>query len=831
MRMRFIPAILLLTVLCTYSARAADVYRVTDEVRRANPPRFGLNFTLPPFYAWTAQNENSWNSLYSMEPIIFRWTFQATGGDEQTIINEQGAFKGLDPELHRHAKSSGAGYWKVFGDEFWLGAQVDIYRAVDGELRHIRRDRVKSFQSPSREEAKEHPDKAFPERIILEGTGEPIQRGDVYDVWMTRGQVPLALPAGLQTRGRNAYFRPMKNSGVEWEIDSSTFCPEDGSTASMKVSLPGDEDQPVGMEEQWLRWKGREMNWSLDRDYRLDVWMKSDLEEPVIVEMGDRGTRTVEVPGEWTKYSFKLENSEPITEDISYLRIKSEGAGTLWIDNLVVARTDVEPFAILPEWMEAIRDYEPGIIRDQGGRTLKTVDNFLVKNQFQRKMFWRESGPALSNHQGAIPLPLLLELCEETGANPYIMTYILWTDEEIEKFVEYLAGPVTTPGGALRASHGHPQPWTEAFDKIYIECANEMWNRNFIPQAFPNQPELCGMVADRLFREIEESPYAADNFEYVASAFVYSIYRDTDKYEHSGWTYRNLVPCEYATVVATGPSGYIGGWDGATPVGQNDEELFQSNLLYPARIFEPKQDKIEKLQAVMTEEHGRGTYEFIKYEAGPGYALPTPTHPYREETERIGKSLALGTATLDNFMFVIAHNGNMNYYKAEAGNNWASHNKHMLPHNTTLALSLRNVCEGDLLEVEAVDLDTIDLPRMQTVGLDNKGNRRKQMLSAVDDVPMTRVYAFRDGGRYSYVALNRSAEETRAITLELPYEPASEYTAYAYTGPSIRATNRGAETPDEMEIRVVKDRRNGFKKTFTFEIPPGQAVALVNRAR
>ncbi len=816
----------LVSVLIGRIAPAADAYRVTDEIRRADPPKFGANFTLNNFSPWSPQYQNIWNTSYANEPIVLRWTFQATGGGADYIENKQGEFKGLDPQLHRHARTSGAGFWQVFSDGFWDGAQVDVYRAVDGQLEHIRRDRVKSFLSPSREATKASPDQEFPEKIILEGTGEPIQRGDVYDLLMVRDEVPEQVAS---ERSRRAFFRPMKETEVQWRIDSETYAPENGSTASMRVELPGGSD-PVGMQQQYLRWEGHEVNYDVSEEYQLDVWLKADFDEPVIIQIGDRGTHEVRVPDEWKKFTFELDNSRPITEKVGWFEIKSSAEGTLWIDNMAVYQSDLEPFQILPEWVTALKNYQPGLIRDQGGRSLLTMDNFLINNQFQRYYTWKESGPSESNHQGGMTLPELLMLCKETGASPYIMSYMLWTDEEIDLLMEYLGGPESTPGGKLRAEHGQPQPWTEVLDKIYIECANEMWNRNFVPQAFPNQPELCGMISDRLFRAMRESEYAHPCFEYVASAFVYSIYRDTAEYAHRGWTYRNMTTCaENATVVATAAGGYIGGWDGATPIGQSDEELFQSNLLYPARFFEPKQESIEKLQEVMSEEYDAPQYEYIKYEAGPGYSLPSPEKPFSEQEEMVGKSYALGTATLDNFMFVLANNGNQNYYKFERGNNWASHNMHMIPHNTMLALRLRTYCEGDLMEVAPQSLDTVDWPEVQTVGLDNHGNRSEGRLPAISDLPMTRAYAFRDGDRWSFLLLNRDAKQAREITLDLPYKPRDAYRRILYDADDIRATNRGVTDPANMNIRITESEETGFRDGFTVSVPPGGAMALMNR--
>lgn len=815
--------------LCLFSSLLqADTYRVTDEVLREDPPYFGLNFGLAPFKPWTKVYNNVWNDFYAMEPIVFRWNFTATGGGEDYIENAKGEPATNNPARDRNARSAGAGYYYQMHDGFWDGAQVDIYRPTEDGLVHIRRDKVKRFLSPRRGEEGE-------ERLHLEGTGEPVQAGDIYDLLMVRDEVPegVARPKGQ----RNGFFRPSPNSGVTWRIDSTTHSPENGSTASMRVDLPGGSNKPVGMTHQYLRWGGEHNNFKPGRPYRFEAWMKGNVDAPVVIEIGDRGSKQLDLTDEWQKISFELDSTTPIFDDIGWLTVGSTGAGTFWLDNMIVYQSDLEPFAIYPEWIEAMQDYKVGLIRDMGGRGTLTMDNFLTRNQFERNFLYSNTGVVSGWFQGNMTLPVLLELCEETGADPYIMTYVLWTDEEIELFMEYLGGPVDTPGGALRAEHGHPQPWTEVFDRIYIECANEMWNQLFVPQAFPSQPEVAGMVSDRLFRKIKESPYANDKFRYVASAFVHSLYRwkDGDEYNMNdrarAWTFRNLITSPNANAIATAPSGYIGGWDGDTPVGQDDEQLFQSNLLYPAQIMHPKLDEILAMQEELTEQYGRGALEMIKYEAGPGYALPSPEKPFMEETERIGKSLALGTATLDNFLFVLANNGNANYYKFSGSDNWASHTRDMIPHNTYLALSLRKFCEGDMLKVDDVDVGTIDIPEMQSIGLDNQGKRRKKVIPAVSGVPLTQLYAFREGGRYSFIGLNRSATEPQEITIDLPYEPQSQYTLHTYAHEDIRANNRTASSPEEMELKINTYERDGFKNGFTFNVPPASAFVIVNQAK
>ena len=185
-----------------------------------------------------------------------------------------------------------------------------------------------------------------------------------------------------------------------------------------------------------------------------------------------------------------------------------------------------------------------------------------------------------------------------------------------------------------------------------------------------------------------------------------------------------------------------------------------------------------------------------------------PKTPVIPEEELTQKTLALAVATLDNFLFVQNHNGNCNYFKTRPGNKWSSHTKDLRPQTTWLALALRNeYCKGDLLEVEEESLTTVDLPAVTVTTLKNDGSRREKKVKELKDVPLTRLYAFRDGKTYSYIAVNRSVDKPQEITLNVPYEPQSEYAFYMLTGQS-RDTNI-----KEDKVKIQESKGDDFCST------------------
>ncbi len=807
MTLRLSLLALVLGMLGTGRLWAVDLYRVTGETLLESPARFGANLEIKSFAPWSELMHNAWNRYYSCEPIVFRHNGVATGGGADFIEVKTGQPISDKP----FPGSPGSGFWSTMGNGFWNGADIRIYRPTETSVRLLRKGRVKQFNGL----------KDTDQRITLEEEGEPLQRGDLYVMTMTRNEVPDALnPERPQNHARQLQAElTSRDSGVVWSLDDSTFCPEGESTAAMKIVIPQAGAKPVGIEQQFLRFNGRELNFEAGKKYRCEIWLKQEgLSGPVTVQVGDRVTTNLEVGAEWKKYVFPVPNNTPVGPGVYNLLVGATSAGTLWMDNLLVAQEDVPPFAVFPRWVDILRDFRVGVLRSMSGRHLLTLEAWLSEG-FSRKLVWEvNAGP---ESRSDFSLREQLELCKATGARPWLMTYVLPDDEELDHLMEYLGAPPDVGYGKVRAAQGQSAPWTEVFDAIYVECANEMWNAKFFaPQAFDNQPELVGKVANRVFERLKSSPYnQRQNIKCIGPAWAHNLY-GTGR----GWTQVAALNCPAMDVLGTAPSGYIGGYDGETIVGAQDDDLFQANLFYSAQVMEPKLAEVDLIRESFKQRTGRDL-EMVKYEAGPGYAIPSANRPFIEEAEQVGKSLAMGIATLDNFMFVLAHNGNANYFQARVGPNWASHNLNFEPQPTWLALLLRNkYCEGRLLKVEPVDVDRVDLPERKSVGLGNDGRPSDKIIEGRAGVPLTQLYAFADGARYSFLALNRSFTASKTVKLRIPYTPSSSFTTYELTHADPRTTNR-----DGYNVRIQERRQEGFRDGFELVLPPASAVVVVNR--
>lgn len=186
--------------------------------------------------------------------------------------------------------------------------------------------------------------------------------------------------------------------------------------------------------------------------------------------------------------------------------------------------------AFRDEVVETLKELHPGVLRlmESDAGLGSTVDNLL-------------SSPAARERSGygawfkpsddvAVGVPEFLELCLETGAEPWIVAPTAMSLEETRKLAEYLAGSATTPGGALRAAAGRSEPWTPSFSTIHIELGNETWNPDFRGEAIEN-PAAYGRRANAVFAAFRAAAgpapgSAAGRFDLVVGTHAYDPERN-----------------------------------------------------------------------------------------------------------------------------------------------------------------------------------------------------------------------------------------------------------------------------------------------------------------
>lgn len=150
------------------------------------------------------------------------------------------------------------------------------------------------------------------------------------------------------------------------------------------------------------------------------------------------------------------------------------GGDSVYVDDVYLGkRDDVNPTDFSDNYVNALKEYNPGVIRWWGGQLGSSFDN-LISDQYGRKTvsyrfdYQNQQDMSFGLHE-------FLELSAEIGAEPWFVVPPTMTDQDFSNLVDYLAGSTSTSYGLKRSQLGQLIPWTSIFDSIYVEYANEAW--------------------------------------------------------------------------------------------------------------------------------------------------------------------------------------------------------------------------------------------------------------------------------------------------------------------------------------------------------------------
>jgi len=575
-------------------------------------------------------------------------------------------------------------------------------------------------------------------------------------------------------------------------------------------------------------------------EYIMEVWLKADRDDapPVVFEHdGDARVGGFVTPysmqpsTSWQKFEYRFTGRSADQGHHAYFVLTCRGPATYAVDNFRVYRADTPYLGLLPEEQDRYRESGMMAIRTHG--PIKTGETTYSMDAFTRP------GGVIQGIWRGNTLPQMLREMEKLGTRPWLQIEYHMSPEEWLGFAEYIAAPydpaVDTPErkpwAARRYAQGRAEPWTEAFDRIYFELANETWNRIFSPWIFHDMPdhgagqrvargEVYGMMHDYVVGLLRSSPYWTDaidaKFKHVLGGWTISSYsREAVKGSQTG---------AFITIAA-----YNGGWDeGEGPPRKNPYSYFttlnQANITTSHRAaaladtvqYAAAQGKI--VQA--------GTYE-----AGPGYAMnglngARVSREEAQEQEEVMKSKLAGVATLDAFLLQAQFGFALqNYFTFSEGERWTSHTRWWnggRAHPAFLALQLFNkLGAGDLLQVETVNVSTVNYPAVR---------RRK----AQDNAPLAALYAVQNGDTMTLFCINRAYpgfpekedDGISAFEVELPFKQAQQITLYRMSG---AITDHNLNDKRVQIERVALETENVLDGSGRFTInepsqglPPGE---------
>lgn len=223
----------------------------------------------------------------------------------------------------------------------------------------------------------------------------------------------------------------------------------------------------------------------VNTEWLCQFWVKATEGSPqVTVQWRDNHKIAEFTPSdkwEHKEFSFTVSGQEDRAEPIGELLVRG---GAVLVDNIEYMMTgDENPTAFHDDFIEAMKMINPGVLRGQ-----LTMGGFSPTNRIANPLSWLRGefhktyplGPGILNNEypGMVSEGYqdFMEMCEEVGAEPWLSVSGTMLPEECAALIEWLAGPVDSTWGKVRADLGHPVPWTDTFKEITLEYGNEAWN-------------------------------------------------------------------------------------------------------------------------------------------------------------------------------------------------------------------------------------------------------------------------------------------------------------------------------------------------------------------
>jgi alpha-L-arabinofuranosidase len=247
------------------------------------------------------------------------------------------------------------------------------------------------------------------------------------------------------------------------------------SPRSLRIHIKAPYDGPRGVRQE------RVPVWA-NVTYNGSFWMKTpDYDGTVAVALtqdredgrsyGRVVIRAIHKDDGWHQYVFTLHPTE--TDPLAKFTLLFDGRGTLWIDQVSLMPGDAV-HGVRADVFQRAQQLRPAFLRWPGGNVAQDyhwqwgIGPRDLRPLWVNRAWWNELEP---NDFGSDEF---ITFCRDLEAEPHIVVNVEGagaTAEEAAAWVQYMNGPATSTYGALRAKHGHPQP----YDVKTWELGNEIW--------------------------------------------------------------------------------------------------------------------------------------------------------------------------------------------------------------------------------------------------------------------------------------------------------------------------------------------------------------------
>lgn len=651
----------------------------------------------------------------------------------------------------------------------------------------------------------------------LEHAGEPLAEQDV--VWVTgpwtRRATPDPASEDVEPTIGIGDFRPILDDGVRFDFVDTT----NGETdQALRFTFGPGAGRARGGVKHYVRGTSAVT-------YKLHVIARG--EEGMRIGAGmrnfgiphpDEGNALDMIPGnesllsgEWKEFVFVCTTPDDarIRDDISVIELvvsadaKEDAESVVEIDAIWLEDSGMaSPHGFNRRMAEALKEARCGTLRFYGVASLGSlVEDFTAKSTVDSTWTYASLESSQRFNATDAVLDQWMQLCLEVGARPWITVPSANGPAEWEKLIAYLAGAADGGGfGARRAANGHAQPWTERFDKIYLEIGNEWWNPIFRPfHVMP--PEKYGELCRTILRAVTAHPdFDADRIHVVVAGWAANAHHWNGEADRIAEGHSHLSIAPYL----------LQELDDYASTERNFRTLFADVEGYAAT------GGASTLRDLA--DNGKGTklavYELNTHLTGGGAPASIAS--------KLCPSAGAGVAVLDQAMTLMRDMGAspINYFTIfqrafdDRAGLWGTMIRQpdgslrARPVWHGLRLANQYLIEGDLVRVEVAGSPTWNQPENGSV-------------PELDNVPFLHAFAFRRADGYNVLVINRHPSESLGILLELPEPVADAYTRVTLAGAKPDENN---EREERVRLDESSETNSAPEKSFT--LPPASATVF-----
>ncbi|MHB1452783.1 MAG: hypothetical protein ACYCYM_02350 [Saccharofermentanales bacterium] len=316
------------------------------------------------------------------------------------------------------------------------------------------------------------------------------QAGDLCYLTIDYPDIPSSLAGSRQP---SEFDSPWEHYGAGFAQRLRETGATSGGTGIMKISTGAGQASPDNYSVISQRITADQTGTDLTPGgfYIFSIWIRQDSISQGTVKVwlsgayNPLGTEFTDIGTGWSKYTYKFSIPRSMTTgqtDNIRINIGTTGEGIYYFDKAYLGLASEKESPVPADFRTILTDASPLIVRT-GFLDIGTDD--VSSNAW--------------SYNGAFETAMKLVLESGEQAVPWIIIDSYTPESELRNMIEYMAGPISSSYGNLRLTNGSSLPWSNRFEKIYIEFTDQAGTlKNDISRA---------LYVNYSIRVIEASPY------------------------------------------------------------------------------------------------------------------------------------------------------------------------------------------------------------------------------------------------------------------------------------------------------------------------------------